>query len=517
MTKRPREWLRFGGLLAVTLLVGVAFLGVADYRPSSALQRESGIPELSPAAVNAPAPVPTAAQPAADLSSAFTASAEVVRPAVVYIEAEGKAQLPRGFQYMVPQGQAPRQRGEGSGFLISPDGYILTNNHVVENADKLTVKLLDHREFDAHVVGTDPATDVAVIKIDGHDLPHVAIGNSDSVKIGQWVLAVGNPLGENFSFTVTAGIVSAKGRVLNDLRPRDAEYSIMDYIQTDAVINPGNSGGPLVNLSGQVVGINAAIASRSGYYQGYGFAIPMNLAREVADQLIRTGHVTRAILGISIRDVTPDDAAYVGLSEIQGVKVDDYSSDDSPARDAGIQPGDIIVALNGEAVSYVAQLQQRVGFMHPGQQVDVTVVRHGGERHTYHVRLAAAPTNSEQAVASQTTPDDHSQDETPHQTRIGLALRPVGANTTVGNTVLTSDQAGLAVMDFDQDGPAASHLIPWNAQGGPDIITHVNGQRVTTIAQFDQAVRDIPSGGIVSLRIWNPVLDRGRVERMRLP
>ena len=177
------------------------------------------------------------------------------------------------------------EQGSGSGFIVSADGYILTNNHVVEGADQVTVRLLDRREFKAKVVGTDPNTDVAVLKIDATDLPPVALGNSDDARVGEWVLAVGNPLGEGLTFTVTSGIMSAKGRALNGL-PGRGQGSIQDFIQTDAAINPGNSGGPLVNVRGEVIGINSAIASETGFYSGYGFAIPINLARTVMDQLI---------------------------------------------------------------------------------------------------------------------------------------------------------------------------------------------------------------------------------------
>jgi len=235
------------------------------------------------------------------------------------------------------------EQGTGSGFIVSSDGYILTNNHVVAGADRVMVRLYDKREFTAKVVGSDPATDVAVIKIDARDLPAVSLGNSDSTRVGEWVLAIGNPLGEAFTFTVTAGIVSAKGRLLNGLQ--QSRYAIQDFIQTDAAINPGNSGGPLVNVRGDVIGINAAIASETGFYSGYGFAIPINLAHTVMEQLIKTGHVERAVMGVAIREVQPEDADAVGLKEISGVVVNSYTGDDSPAKRAGIQPGDVIVAL----------------------------------------------------------------------------------------------------------------------------------------------------------------------------
>jgi serine protease Do len=513
MTQQPREWLKFGGLLAVTVLIGAAFLGLAGPRSSSALNRMAGLPELAPAAAVTTITVPAAAQPASDLSVAFAATAERIRSAVVFIRAESRVQVPRGMERFVPPGQQ-RRRGDGSGFIISADGYILTNNHVVENAERIMVRLFDRREFEAEIVGTDPQTDVAVIKINANNLSHAALGNSDSVRVGEWVLAVGNPLGEDFSFTVTAGIVSAKGRVLRGLPQRNSEYSIMDFIQTDAVINPGNSGGPLVNLSGQVVGINSAIASDNGFYQGYGFAIPMNLARHVADQLVRSGRVTRAILGVSIGEITPEDADAVGLDEIDGVVVSSHS-DDSPARRAGLQIGDVIVALNGEPVRYVAQLQQRVGFMRPGEQVDVTYVRRGGRRETVRVRLAEAAVA--QQTASKVAPANDAPATEPLDSKIGLALRPVAPNTTIGNRILTEGQAGLAVTNVNPSGPAFQRVAPWGDPQGPDIITHVDGQRVRTLDEFEAAVGPAGSGSVVSLTLWNASQDRVRLLRLRVP
>src|SRR5437867_8508482 len=263
----------------------------------------------------------------------------------------------------------------------------------------VTVKLYDKREFTAKVVGTDPNTDVAVIKIETRGLPTAQFGNSDSTRVGEWALAIGNPLGEAFTFTVTAGIVSAKGRLLQGLN--QSRYAIQDFIQTDAAINPGNSGGPLVNVRGEVIGINAAIASPTGYYDGYGFAIPINLARTVMTQLISTGHVERAVIGVSIRPITPEDAEDVKLSEIRGVVVNEFTPpDDSPAKRAGVLEGDIIVSVDGQSIESVPQLQQRVGFKKPGDVVQVTVVRKGGVRKTLPVKLTAAPTSQPEEVSS---------------------------------------------------------------------------------------------------------------------
>src|SRR2546426_132391 len=338
MTVRTRDWLKFGSLVAIAFVLGLAFASSLD------LPKKGGAAESLLAAQQTTAPPRSplrAAKPIADRSEAFVAVAEHVKPAVVFIRSEKRQRasdlrLPPGFDDFFPQLRRRPQieQGSGSGFIVSTDGYILTNNHVVAGADRVTVKLFDKREFTARVVGTDPSTDVAVIKIDTNGLPTAQFGNSDSVRIGEWVLAIGNPLGENFTFTVTAGIVSAKGRLLGGLQ--QSRYSIQDFIQTDAAINPGNSGGPLVNVHGEVIGINSAIASETGFYTGYGFAIPINLARTVMQQLIKSGHVERAVMGVAIRPVDPEDADLVGLKEAKGVVVNDYSPDEthSPAKEA---------------------------------------------------------------------------------------------------------------------------------------------------------------------------------------
>ncbi|HYD54133.1 MAG TPA: trypsin-like peptidase domain-containing protein, partial [Gemmatimonadaceae bacterium] len=294
-------------------------------------------------------PTPSEVKSLADVGSAFEAIAEHVTPAVVSIQTERtrstRSRVSRrpGLEELFRQFEAPDrdptpEASSGTGFIVSKDGYILTNNHVVADADKIVVALLDKRTFSARLVGRDPTTDVAVIKIDGSSLPAVNLGNDETARVGQWVLAIGNPLG--LDFTVTAGIVSAKGRGGQSLSSLlGTQYAITDFIQTDAAINPGNSGGPLVNIRGEVIGINSAIASSTGYYAGYGFAIPITLAQQVMKDLIAHGRVRRAVLGVGIDDVKPDEAQAAGLKEIRGVMVKSYSGDNSPARAAGIELG----------------------------------------------------------------------------------------------------------------------------------------------------------------------------------
>ncbi len=330
----------------------------------------------------APKPSAQEVKPLADASQAFTSIADHVTPAVVSIQTERRAttranprqrgQVPPGLEDFFDQFDPRRQqqqpsRGSGSGFIVSADGYVLTNNHVVADADRVNVTLMDKRVFKARVVGRDPSTDVAVLKIEGGKFPSVTFGNDLNTRVGEWVLAIGNPLG--LDFTVTAGIVSAKGRS-GELRGLyESSYAIVDYIQTDAAINPGNSGGPLVNIRGEVIGINSAIASQTGFYAGYGFAIPITLAKSVMEDLIAHGRVRRAVLGIAINEVTPEDAEAAGLKEIRGARVDGFTGEPSPAERAGLEVGDVIVAINGQPVERVASLQRIVRGFEPGQRV----------------------------------------------------------------------------------------------------------------------------------------------------
>ena len=432
-----------------------------------------------------------------------------VNPSVVYIQVRTRArggqdqQIPPEFQdfFRRYQQQGPRIRqGSGTGFITSRDGYILTNNHVVADAERVTVRLLDNREFDARVVGRDPNTDVAVIKIDADNLPAVTFGNSEQARIGDWVLAFGNPLG--FTFTVTSGIVSAKGRQLRGLQdPSEARYQIQDFIQTDAAINPGNSGGPLVNMDGEVLGINSAIASNTGLYAGYGFAIPINLVRRVMDDLITKGRVDRAVLGIAIDEVGPDDADAVGLHDVKGVLVKSFSTTDSPARTAGLQLGDVIVAINDTSVDHVSQLQQMVGFRRAGEQVRVTVVRReggrAGVRRTFTVRLAAADGPTQTAARDTSDASEGGEMEG----RLGLRVDALPARY-IQQARLTDAQQGVLVSDVEEGGPSWQRIAS-PGDGGPDVILEVNGTRVRTPEDFKRALRTAPANSVVQLKVLN--------------
>lgn len=529
MSVRSLNWLKFGGLVGLAFVLGLLFAGLLDL-PKNSLAQGGGVRLTGAQSVIKPVDAPTlpAARPLVELSDAFSAVAEHVRPSVVFIRSERKErvtqnpQVPRGFEpfFNFPQqrGQPRIERGSGSGFIVSEDGYILTNNHVVDGAQKVTVRLLDQRQFPARVIGTDPNTDVAVIKIDVRGLQPAALGASASTRIGEWVLAVGNPLGENLTFTVTSGIVSAKGRGLPGL-PGRSDRSIQDFIQTDAAINPGNSGGPLVNVRGEVIGINSAIASETGYSMGYGFAIPIDLAKQVMDQLIRNGKVERAALGVYVGEVTPTDAEYVRLPEVRGVRVVRFSIENSPAKQAGLVEGDIILAIDGRNIDYVSQLQQIVGFRRPGETVKVEVARKGGERRTMTVRLISAAVTGQQTAASGGAEEEPAEksEESPSGTAIhslGASVTPL-TTTIAGELGLPPNVRGLLVQNVDPEGPAAENLYGANNSQSPDIILSVEGVQVRSVADLTNALRRAGPGGIVSVFVFNPQTQQ-RVERIRL-
>jgi len=353
-----------------------------------------------------------------------------------------------------------------------------------------------------------------VLKIDATNLTPAPLGDSDGSRVGEWVLAVGNPLGENLTFTVTSGIISAKGRSL--ALPNSSDRSIQDFIQTDAAINPGNSGGPLVSVRGEVIGVNSAIASQTGFYSGYGFAIPINLARRVMDQIIKHGHVQRAALGVTVRNVSPNDAAYVGLPDIRGVVVEDFGSDASPARKAGLEPGDIIVSVDGKPVEYVGQLQQEIAFRQPGDVVKVEVARKGGAHKTLDVRLQELPSARALASDSDSTSgnDNGAEDSAASIGKLGITVAPVD-DEDMQQLHLKPDQRGALVTDVRAGGPSYGELVdPDN--GGPDIILGIEDTPVRSPADLKKVIAAQKPGSIVSLRVYNARAQAKRVERIKL-
>lgn len=342
------------------------------------------------------------------LNDAFVEIAKTVTPTVAYIEvttakSDDNSGIPKGFEQFFQMPENQPNRGSGSGIIISQDGYIVTNNHVVSGASESGIKVIltDKREFTAKLIGTDPNTDLAVIKIESDNLPVATIGNSDDVQVGQWVVAIGNPLGLNS--TVTAGIVSAIGRNINI---GSNSYAINNFIQTDAAINPGNSGGALVDINGTLIGINSAIKTTSGYYQGYGFAIPVNMAKGVAQELIKSGKVSRGYIGVTIKDVDIKEAKGLGLDKPMGVLVQDVLPNGAGA-DAGLKSGDVILSVEDKEVNAANELQTIIGSKHPGETVSLVVFRDGSKKNMK-VTLKPREENNETAAQNTTPREENS-------------------------------------------------------------------------------------------------------------
>jgi len=440
----------------------------------------------------------------------FTQAAAMVTPAVVYIRttyavSQGNSRDP--FEDMF--GQMFRRRGggqqrqvapqaSGSGVIISPDGYIVTNNHVVDKAEKIQVTTNDHRILDAKVIGRDPNTDLALIKVDATNLPIVKLGNSDDVRVGEWVLAVGNPF--NLTSTVTAGIVSAKGRGIGIIGTNNDEEGspfapssnaapkpnrgIESFIQTDAAINPGNSGGALVNTRGELIGINSAIASHTGSYEGYGFAIPVNLAKKVLNDIKKYGVVKRGYVGVSYTDLSdPQQAALTGSDKTVGLFLNDVQKG-SGAAEAGLKPGDVVTKVDGNLVTESSDLTEHVGRMHPGDKVKLTVLR-GNEEKTFTVTLKADPGVSNLASAN-------------HKelfNKMGASFRPLNAaekakHNVKSGVVVTGVREGSM---FDELGVATG-----------SIITSINKAPVNNIEDINRALDAGTQRGILLISGINP-------------
>ncbi len=417
---------------------------------------------------------PAGLVPPAVASASYAPVVERVMPAVVTIRVEKRAsfapadqQMPdelfrRFFGEQAPRGQqgprarrmpAPVERGLGSGVIVTKDGYILTNNHVVDGADSVKVDLPDHRTFTAKVVGTDPATDLAVVKIDAAALPTLVIGDSDAVRVGDVVLAVGNPL--NIGETVTSGIISAKGR-----QTPTGDDGYQDFLQTDAAINHGNSGGALVNAAGELIGINSQILSPSDGNIGLGFAIPSNMAKHVMDELVSNGAVRRAKLGVTIQGVSPDMAQAMNLPNTRGALVSTVDAG-SPAEKAGLKQGDVITQFNGHDVADNNQLRNAVGNTLPGVKVPLTVLRDGRTEH-FDVTLGTLE-------AAKASARDRSNGERSSEGRFGLGLQ--------------NDDKGVVVAQLDPNGIAAESGL-----NEGDVITKVDGKAVKSAAEVKTAL-----------------------------
>jgi len=429
----------------------------------------------------------------------FTQAAAAVTPAVVYIRTtygnqgnDQQSEMQQMFGQMFGQ-RIPQQveMASGSGVIISPDGYIVTNNHVVDRAVKIEVVTNDHQDFKAKVIGTDPNTDLALIKIEGHDLPIVKLGNSDNVRVGEWVLAVGNPF--KLTSTVTAGIVSAKGRNIGIIGHDESEQqnpfgrtqyqqtpklnqAIESFIQTDAAINPGNSGGALVNTNGELIGINSAIASHTGSYEGYGFAIPINLAKKVLDDIEKYGVVKRGYVGISFQELDEDAASALHIDRTAGLYVNDVVPNGGAAQ-AGMQKGDIITKVEGNKVYASSDLQETVGRLQPGDKVHLTVLR-GNEERNFTVTLKAnKPVEPTDMAVTKSAEELFN--------RIGASFVPLNAEQKAKFHV----NSGVIVTQVREGG-----LFDYTDVPVGSVITQINRQPITSIDDMDHALSNLRNG-----------------------
>jgi serine protease Do len=477
----------YPALKRLIAVLGMAVALAACSRDLSAQSERGAAAPGAAAIVAADAAAPASSETPEPLVRALPDFSQLVErcgPAVVNVEVVEKTQ-PGGLQGLSPNdpfydffkrfgvpapGQGPRGsqppvRGAGSGFIISPDGYILTNTHVVANAEEVTVRLTDRREFPAKVLGADERTDVAVIKINATNLPTVRLGDPTRIRPGQWVLAIGSPFG--FDNSATAGIISATSRSLQG-------ENYVPFIQTDVAVNPGNSGGPLFNMAGEVIGINSQIFSRTGGFMGLSFAIPIDVAKNVEEQIIKTGRVVRGRIGVTIQDLNAQLAESFGLDRPRGALVSSVEKD-SPAGHAGVQPGDVILGVGGHPIEHYGELSGAIASMKPGADVTLQVWR-AGHQQDVNVRIAELK-DQPQTAANEAAPQGHGASS--HASALGLTVRPLTAQE---KSQAGAPQAGLLVEEVT--GPAAAAEV----EPG-DVILGVNGKRVRTTQELQDAAK----------------------------
>ncbi len=409
----------------------------------------------------------------------LTAAAAKSVHAVVHVKTLSRGQSYNSgnplFEYFFGPGSGYQHEpspvmGAGSGVILTTDGYIVTNNHVINNAEEIEVVMNDKRTFTAELVGADPTSDIALLKIDAEDLPYLSYGNSDALQVGQWVLAVGNPF--NLTSTVTAGIVSAKARSINIIANGRQNYGIESFIQTDAAVNPGNSGGALVNQNGDLIGINTAIASQTGSYSGYSFAVPVSIARKVVADLMEYGEVQRALLGVSILDVTKASAEEFGLDmdKLEGVLVGGVSENGGAAK-AGVKAGDVILSVDGDKVNSVPELQERVSRHRPGEVVNLIVLRDGGKK-TFDVTL--------RNIRGTTSILTSSSDEL----TLGATLKELSTN----------DKRRLGIRYGIQVEELSEGSLKKSGVKKGYIITKANRVSIESVEDFKEVVKDVDEG-----------------------
>jgi serine protease Do len=489
------KWIFGGSLVIIGVIIGLIL----------STSRDSGVQDTLLTDQAVAAELPAELHTTSDLNNAFISVSKAVLPAVVSIATSQIVKQPDinneinplfrdffkdffgdNFRFQQPEDQ--RLEALGSGVIFSKDGYILTNNHVIANADDIKVELSDNRQYEAELIGADPLTELAVIKIKGDDLPTARLGDSDAVEVGEWVLAIGNPL--RLYSTVTAGIISAKSRALGIIHDPNASdegsYAIENFLQTDAAINPGNSGGALVNLEGEVIGINTAIATNTGGYQGYGFAVPINLAKKVAKDLMDDGKITRAWLGIAMRPVTATVAQRFGMDKPHGVLIEQVI-EGSPAAKGGLKPLDIILSVDGNPIDRSNQVQSAVLLKNPGDMIRLDVLRDGKEK-SYNIKLEEHDVEkTKQTMAGQSTGD---------LSDLGMEVDNLSQelNSRLGNVY--DDQTGVVVMRVEPYGPAAEAGI----QSG-DLIQKVEDKNISSVSDYKSAIRQVKPGQVVIISL----------------
>jgi len=478
------------GFIAIGIIIGIVLTtgfnldtkSLADNKPAEKIYEEGE----------------TAASPQGTMSpgsqNGFVEVVKRVKPAIVTIYTTKNIKVPanpwhrffRGFGFEdVPDGEAREmpQTGLGSGIIVSEDGYILTNHHVIKDVDELRVQMYDSEEYTAEVIGSDPETEVALIKIEKSGLTKAILGNSDAVQVGEWVLAIGSPL--ELNFTVTAGIVSALSRDINIIGRGSygGSYAIENFIQTDAAINPGNSGGALVNDRGEVIGVNTAIKTETGTYIGYGFAVPINIAKTVMDDFIKFGEVRRGYIGVQIEPMTPIRAEGVGLDKPRGVFISNVLVGKA-ADKAGIKAGDVILKVEGMEVNKPNQLQAKVGSYNPGDEISLIVWRDGKEK-TFSIELEA---RDDQVAAA---PGKNGEPEEMKFQSLGILLKDLSAQEL---EILDLDY-GVIVQSIEANSSAAREGL---RRG--DVIYEVDGQKIKSVSDFENYVEDRNPGSILKIQ-----------------
>jgi serine protease Do len=491
------------GLIFVGIVIGVVALTGLQFTGIGSAQERRGSAAIGNATY-APTPSMTWLK---SINQAFIDVANIVKPTVVSIDVSAKASTARvpndrfhnfedeegekegdlfRFFFRPPGGLNDIPiRGSGSGVIVSADGYIITNHHVVKDASEkgtITVILDDKREYKAKFIGSDPLTDIAVVKIDAQDLPVITFGNSDSVQVGEWVLAVGNPF--SLASTVTAGIVSAIGRNIGIIGD---SYGVESFIQTDAAVNPGNSGGALVNVEGKLVGINTAIATRNGGYQGYSFAVPVNIAKAVAEDLIKYGKISRGYIGVQIKPVDATAAKALGLSKPEGAWVQQLVKGGA-AEGAGIKEGDVILSVDGRKVSAPNDLQAYIARKHANDEVTLKIWRDSKERE---IRLRLKPRSDNEQLAFNSKPAPNNSAPIKLK-QLGLDVKDL----TEADKQRYEVDYGVRVSDLEPFGQAATRGV---MKG--DVILDVNGKKVYSVVDFKSEISKIKDGEAALLRI----------------